>query len=171
MGQAAWQQSHWQQELDGELIRYFALRHESVFRLWSEVYQAVHAVSSNVQVHLQDPSSIGVHELSAHDLAWLSGLEIPPRPGMADGVTLPGYIAEMADFQREVDLYTTRVLSHTALEVGLRPVPPDNQSEADFAAKVAYCAQRNVSGISFYNYGMLPPARFRWIREALENIR
>ncbi|HLW02513.1 MAG TPA: hypothetical protein VKT82_27925 [Ktedonobacterales bacterium] len=94
IGEAAWELPSWQDHLDGELTRYMALRHESVYRLWVEVHQAVHAVSE-VPVYLQDPSSNGAQRLSAPDLAWLSGLEIPPRAGMTDGVTMLGYISDM----------------------------------------------------------------------------
>jgi len=56
------------------------------------------------------------------------------------------------------------------LEVALRPTLPDCQSAEELAAKIAYCAERNISGISFYNYGMLPASRFHWIRNALSTI-
>lgn len=122
-------------------------------------------------VHLQDPSSNGAQHLSAPDLAWLAGLEIPPRAGMADGVTMLGYIADLRTFQREVDIYCARLPPALPLEVGLRPAPSDCQSAEELAAKVAYCVERNVSGISFYNYGLLPESRFDWIRNALPSIR
>lgn len=166
IGEAAWKLPCWHDRLDGELTRYLALRHESVYQLWAEVHQAVQAVSA-VPVHLQDPSSNGVQQLSAPDLAWLAGLEIPPRAGMADGVTMLGYIADMQTFQREVDVYCTRLPPTLPLEVGLRPTLPDCQSADELTAKVAYCVKRNVAGVSFYNYGMLPASRFRWIRHAL----
>jgi hypothetical protein len=166
IGEVAWKLPYWHDRLDGELTRYLALRHESVYQLWAEVHQAVQAVST-VPVHLQDPSSNGVQRLSAPDLAWLAGLEIPPREGMADGVTMLGYIADMRTFQREVDVYCTRLPPTVPLEVGLRPALPDCQSVDELTAKVAYCAKRNVAGVSFYNYGMLSASRFGWIRHAL----
>lgn len=169
-GEEAWLQPFWGACLEGELERYIALRSETIAHLWSEVSQAVHAVS-HVQVHLQDPSAAGVDRFSAADLAWLSGLEIPPRAGMADGVTLPGYIADLAVFQREIDLYCSRVLPVLPLEIGLRPALPDCRSSEDLAAKVAYCAERGVTGVSFYNYGMLPLSRLRWIRDALASLK
>lgn len=170
IGEAAWELPYWQDQLDGELTRYMALRQESVYQLWAEVYQAVHAVSA-APVHLQDPSASGAHRLSALDLAWLAGLEIPPRAGMADGVTMLGYIADLGIFQREVDVYCARLPSALPLEIGLRPALPDCRSAEELAAKVAYCAARNVAGISFYNYGLLPESRFAWIRNALSAIR
>lgn len=165
-GEEAWKQDYWQEFLDGELGRYFAQRNESVSRLFHQVHQAVHTVS-NTPVHLQDPSAIGVQRLSAPDLAWLSGLEIPPRIGMADGVTVPCYVADEAHFQRQIDLYCAKILPHMPLEIGLRPALPDCQSREDLVAKVVYCMQQKVSGISFYNYGMLPASHLQWIRDAL----
>lgn len=141
-----------------------------MFRLWAEVHQAVHAVSI-VPVHLQDPSSHSAQRYSALGLAWLAGLEIPPRAGMADGVTMLGYIADLPTFQREVDMYCARLPPALPLEVGLRPALPDCRSAEELVAKVAHCAERNVAGVSFYNYGMLPASRFVWIRDALSAAR
>jgi hypothetical protein len=169
-GEAAWQWEHWQDQLDGELVRYIALRGESVKLLLGEVYQAVHAVS-NVAVHLQDPSSAGAQRLTALERTWHSGVEIPPEAGTADGVTMLGYIPDLLTFQREVDIYRDVVLPYMPLEVGMRPALPDCEAQENLAAKVAYCAQSGVTGVSFYNYGMLPRSRFRWIREALEAVR
>lgn len=166
VGDEAWSRDYWREQIDGELERYFALRTESVQHLLGEVHQAVHAVSS-VPVHLQDPSANGVQHLSSLDLSWLSGLENPPRTGTADGVAMLGYIADQSIFQREVDIYCERVLPTIPLEVGLRPARPDCTSAQELAAKVAYCAQKQVSGISFYNYGMMPESRMRWIKDAL----
>ncbi|MBO0782450.1 MAG: hypothetical protein J2P37_26855 [Ktedonobacteraceae bacterium] len=168
-GEEARLRKHWWDSLDGELERYFALRHESVRRLLSEVHQAVHAVST-AAVHLQDPSANGARQFSASDLAWQAGLEIPPRAGIADGITMLGYIANIADFRREVDGYCAAVLPRMPLEVGMRPALPDNKSFDEFATKVAYCAKRQVTGVSFYNYGMLPESRLRWIKEALAAV-
>jgi hypothetical protein len=169
IGEVAWEFSSWQEPLEGELARYLALRHESVFQLWAEVHRAVRAVST-VPVHLQDPSSHSAQRLSAPELAWLAGLEVPPRAGMADGVTMLGYIADLPTFQREVNLYCAHLSSAHPLEVGLRPALPDCRSAEELAAKVAYCAGRDVAGVSFYNYGMLPASRFAWIREALAAV-
>lgn len=163
----AWRSNYWDAALDGELARYFALRYVSVARLLTEVYQAAHAVST-VPIHVQDGSLMGATpHLSTHDLTWRSGL--PPAEKTADGVTALGYIAGIERFQEALDAYSTYHLPTLPLEIGLRPAAPDCASVEELMAKVAYCVQKRVAGISFYNYGMLPEPNMQWIKTALSH--
>jgi hypothetical protein len=65
-----------------------------------------------------------------------------------------------------------RVLGAKArLAVALRPLLPDCQSAADFAAKVAVARAAGVEQLDFYHYAMMPLNRLDWIRAALDAHR
>lgn len=164
---AAWRYDYWHDALDGEMGRYLALRAEAVARLLVEVRQAVRAVGA-VPVHLQEASAVGAPpHTPVHDLAWQYGMEIPPRDGTCDGVTVLGYFSGVERFTHEIDAYRARIPAELPLEVGLRPCLPDCASVEELAAKVAHCARLGATGVSFYNYGMMPLSSMEWVRAAL----
>lgn len=164
---AAWLVDHWRGRLDGEMGRYLALRADSTARLLREVRQAVRAVGS-VPVHLQEASAVGAPSCApVLDLAWQLGMEVPPREGTCDGVSVLGYFSGVERFRAEMDTYRARIPAQLPLEVGLRPCVPDCASAEELAAKVAHCAALGAAGIAFYNYGMMPEPAMDWVRDAL----
>ena len=162
-------EAYWADRLDGELGRYMALRRVSVDALLREVYQAV---DGRTKVFLQEASVVGSgdHKPVA-DLAWQSGLALPPVPGTADGLTILGYFAGLERWIAEMDAYRALLPTGLPVEIGLRPCIPDCASAEELAAKVAYCATMGATGVSFYNYGMMPTRRMAWVRQALGTAR
>jgi hypothetical protein len=102
------------------------------------------------------------------DLAWQYGMEVPPRPGLADGIAVLGYFSGVERFTGELDAYRARIPRDLPLEIGLRPCIPDCLSAEELAAKVRHCRLLGASGISFYNYGMMPAPNMAWVRAALQ---
>jgi hypothetical protein len=163
----AWQAEFWSDRLDGELGRYIALRCDAVQRLLAEVRQAVQAVSS-VAVYPQDQSFVITSDYKpAVDLAWLTGMVLPPREGTADGLAVLGYFAGVDRFKQEMDAYRARIPWTLPLEIGIRPSAPDCGSAEELAAKVAHCIALEAEGIAFYNYGQMPESSMNWVRDAL----
>jgi len=168
---AAWLLDYWQGRLDGEVGRYIGLRAASVAQLLREIRQAVRSVDT-IAVHLQEASAVGA---PAHtpvlDLAWQLGMEVPPREGTADGVSVLGYVAGVERFTRELDAYRARIPAELPLEIALRPCAPDCASAEELSAKVDYCRALGAAGVSFYNYGMMPEPTMSWVRDALAGAR
>jgi len=162
-------EAYWADRLDGELGRYMALRRVSVDALLREVYQAV---DGRTKVFLQEASVVGSGDHTpVADLAWQSGLSLPPVPATADGLAILGYFAGLERWIAEMDAYRALLPTGLPVEIGLRPCIPDCASAEELAAKVAYCATMGATGVSFYNYGMMPTRRMAWVRQALETAR
>jgi len=162
-------EGYWADRLGGELGRYMALRRTSVDALLREVYQAV---EGRTRVFLQEASVVGSGDHTpVVDLAWQSGLALPPAPNTADGVAILGYVAGLERWTAEMGAYRAVLPAGLPVEVGLRPCIPDCASAEELAAKVAYCATMGATGVSFYNYGMMPTRRMAWVRQALEAAR
>lgn len=169
---SAWFPEHWGDRLGGELLRYMRLRADSTQRLLRAVYQAIRATGSGVALHLQEASAVGAPpHTPVLDLAWLLGMSVPPAEGTCDGIAVLGYFSGVDRFTRELDAYRARIPAALPLEVGLRPCIPDCNTQEELAAKVARCAALGASGVSFYNYGMMPWHSMGWVREALSRVR
>lgn len=157
---------YWRDRLDGEFGRYVAVRADVVDHLLREIRQAVRRAGP-VAVHVQEASAVGAPPYTpVLDLAWQLGMEVPPRPGAADGIGVLGYFAGADRFRRELDAYRARIPSDLPLDVALRPCAPDCASAEELAAKVNHCVALGAAGVSFYNYGMLPEPNMSWARDA-----
>jgi hypothetical protein len=166
----AWRADYWSDRLDGELGRYLALRSDAVQRLLAEVHQAVQAVSS-IAVYPQDQSFVIASDYQpAVDLAWLTGMKLPPDTGTADGLAVLGYFAGVERFKQEMDAYRVRIPRALPLEIGIRPAAPDCSSAEELAAKVTHCVALEAEGIAFYNYGQMPESSMHWVRSALTHV-
>ena len=162
-------EAYWADRLDGELGRYMALRRVSVDALLREVYQAVEREDPGIP-----PGGLGGRQRRPHARrgpGWQSGLALPPAPDTADGLAILGYFAGLKRWTTEMDAYRAVLPAGLPVEVGLRPCIPDCASAEELAAKVAYCATMGATGVSFYNYGMMPTRRMAWVRQALEAAR
>ena len=105
------------------------------------------------------------------DLAWRSGMTVPPAEATCDGIAVLGYFAGLDRFTQELDAYRVRIPRELPLEVGIRPCVPDCESREELVAKVAYCVTLGARGVSFYNYGMMPAVSRGWVLEALSQAR
>ncbi len=97
---------------------------------------------------------------------WASGIDLPALIPHVDGILHCAYHTPQT---RIAPLFTeTRTLlgPDKALIAGFQLFHPATRDRADLAQRVA-AARPHADGASFYNLGLVPPARLDWIRSAV----
>jgi len=133
------------------LDAYLAARRATVTGLLREVRQAV-----RVPLFYFAPADDGV-----------TGIDWPGVSVLADVLELPAYVPSAV---RARGLLRDRVrqtgLAMERWTVGLSADSPECTSSQQLIETAEAVLQDGVAGIAFYNYGLIPPARLGWVREA-----
>lgn len=84
-----------------------------------------------------------------------------------DSLTVCGYFTDEQDLRADLDLLLNQGVPAHKIRVGLRPQAPDSFSFENFMSKLSIVAERNLAGVSFYNFGQMRASSFAWIQEGL----
>jgi hypothetical protein len=86
---------------------------------------------------------------------------------LVDGFILNLFHGDVARMRAEVRSARTAATPTTSFAANLRAFPPDSESAASFAEKVAAVRAEGVGEICVYHYGLMARAHFAWIAPAL----
>ncbi|SLN52520.1 hypothetical protein [Roseisalinus antarcticus] len=101
--------------------------------------------------------------------SWTGGVDTAAAARICDGILSCAYVTaqdRIAPLMAE-----TRALlgPDKTLIAGFLLSHPQVADAADLADRVAAAAP-HVDGLNFYNLGLVPPARLRWISKALQGL-
>jgi hypothetical protein len=97
--------------------------------------------------------------------SWVGGVDLTRCARHVDGVLFCGYVAAPAALPGLL-APVRDVIGDKTLIAGFQLFHPNVRDRQDLAARVAAAAP-SVDGFNFYNLGLVPPARLRWIAQAL----
>ncbi|MEI9902880.1 MAG: hypothetical protein WDN06_02035 [Asticcacaulis sp.] len=144
---------------DGDLDAFIRWRCDVVTGLCSDIRQAVRPdVAVRIISTCQRP----------HATTWLEGGDLAAMDAAGDGLELPIYQPSAAAAREDLDHVIACLGGAQSLSVILRPGFPDMASEAQVAETVATVKERGIDDISFYNFGLLPPASIDWLRRCVK---
>lgn len=101
-----------------------------------------------------------------HPAAWWGGVDRPALLPHVDGLVFCAYRTPAPEVGPLFAALRAEIGPAKGLVAGFWLFHPQVADRADLAARVA-AARPHVSGTSFYNLGLVPPARLDWIRTAL----
>jgi hypothetical protein len=102
----------------------------------------------------------------AADVGWRFGIDLPALRRVCPEVEVLGYAADVERLRLDLETYGG-VLDGRPFSVALRPSPPDCESQANLAAKVALARDLGVARVDFYHYGFVRLEALDWIRGAI----
>ena len=102
--------------------------------------------------------------------AWYEGSDLAALAEAAGIIEACFYEPSSARVKADMFDVKRRLKGKGKLRGILRPAYPDLNSKSDFLAAVEALAERDVSGVAFYNWGHLRQANLAWIGEAMEKL-
>jgi hypothetical protein len=162
----------------GDMTAMLAARQSIVTSLIHEVKDAVGAVSSAPVMVMEWSGGlrgagmgmpVGDTSTAAPDRAWQDGVDLQSVRTASDGVGVLGYVRLVDELRRDLDAYRSLLGPDTPLSVALRPMPPDCNSPAELAEKVAFLRDFGADWAEFYHYGFMRLRNLQWIGEVLSD--
>lgn len=92
---------------------------------------------------------------------WLEGMDLAALSKVADWIDVPFYETDAEAVASDAWDCIRRTGSSAKLRAILRPGPPDLGDGAQTASAITRLAQLGIQQLSFYNYGLLRPARLQ----------
>jgi len=141
-----------------DLAPWLRLRQQRVTDLVSAIRAAIPAqVQLSVIATVQRPTASN----------WLEGMDLAALATLADWIEVPFYEPDADAVSSDAWDCLRRVGSPAKVRAILRPGPPDLGDGAQIATAISHLAQLGVQELSFYNYGLLRPARLQALGEIL----
>lgn len=157
---------------DGELGRFLEARQGIVTSLVAEIGEAV-AQAGEARLVVMDMSGAAKGYAAgqpsgppAAASAWQDGLDLAAVGRAGHGLAAIGYARDPARLDTDLAAYRALLPAGSPLAVALRPMPPDCDSAANLAAKIALARQRDVDWVDFYHYGFIRLPVLDRVREA-----
>jgi hypothetical protein len=155
----------------GELTAYLDVRAETVTTLAADATDAAAAAGKRF-VFMDLSGAVKGYATGrpaggpAADVGWRFGIDLPALRHVCPEVEVLGYAADVERLRLDLETYGG-VLDGRPFSVALRPSPPDCESEANLAAKVALARDLGVARVDFYHYGFVRLEALDWIRGAI----
>jgi hypothetical protein len=156
----------------GQMLAYLDTRTETVTSLVGDVASAASSGGAGLAVldlcgaekgfATGDPQGG-----AAPDIGWQVGLDAAALAGVCDTVAVTGYAADPGRLSLDLAAYESLVPDTSRLGLVLRPMPPDCDSAANLATKVAIVRERGLARIYFYHYGFCRLQALDWIKQSL----
>ena len=140
-----------------EVYEYLQWRSTVVTSLMKEVHQVT-----------SGRSRLFFLSLLANTRSWLFGVDLGKISAECEGIVMCSYDCDEHQAERDIRGFEGKLAPDTKLMVGMRCFTPEYADEAAFARKVITCRNGGVDGFNFYNYGLIPESRLKWIRNSLE---
>lgn len=157
----------------GELGRFLRARQAVVTSLVAEVTAAVEQ-TGGARLVVMDMSGAAKGYATGQPSgppgvasAWQDGLDLAAAGGACHGIAALGYARDPARLDTDLAAYQALLPAGGHLSVALRPMPPDCDSTANLAAKIALARRRGLDWVDFYHYGFIRLPVLDRIREAL----
>lgn len=135
-----------------EIAAFLEWRQEPVTSLIAQVREATHPDTEVLLIDLEG--------------AWTGGISVRDATAACDGALLCVYFEPADRVAGVVERYRAEIGSDKTLVAGFQLFHPQVADAGDLARRVA-AVRDNVSGLNFYNLGLVPPARFGWVAAAL----
>ncbi len=142
-----------------EVYEYLRWRFESVTSLTREIREAV---NPRTQVYF-------LSLLTSQ--AWLFGIDFEGVARASDGVVVCAYDTKAPQVGLDIADARARVPQGKYLATGLRVFYPEVHDGEELCAKVREAAESGTEGFNFYNYGLIPPTRYDWVRQSLASLK
>jgi hypothetical protein len=145
-------------ELGGELVGYAQAREQVVTTLAADVAGA--AGAEGVSLDFIDLSgAIKGYATGrpsgdeAPSIAWQLGVDLPSIAGVC-GLEAIGYAYDSRRLRLDLEAYRT-LAGDGALNVVVRPVPPDCDSDQNLREKLELARELGLDRVDFYHYGLM----------------
>lgn len=96
-----------------------------------------------------------------------SALDVRSIAHRVDAIEYLCYTDDPDRIRRTIGEAADEAGSPSKLGIGLQAYPPASRSAEDLETSIHTVREAGVDLISFYNYGIMPPANMAWIRQAL----
>lgn len=103
----------------------------------------------------------------ATSIGWRMGLDVPALAQACGSVEALGYAADPDRLSRDLASYKAMIGDPARLGLLLRPMPPDNRTVENLAAKLALARELGLPRVDFYHYGFCRLSALDRVREAL----
>lgn len=100
---------------------------------------------------------------------WLEGMDLASLAEVADWIEVPFYEPDAEAVASDAWDCIRRTGGSAKLRAILRPGPPDLGDGVQTATAITRLAQLGIQQLSFYNYGLLRPARLQALGEVLNS--
>jgi len=100
---------------------------------------------------------VGDHVDRGSRSSMQDGVDLESVRAVSDGVGVLGYVREVEALRRDLQAYRAALASETQLSVAVRPMPPDCESPAELADKIAFLGDFGADWVEFYHTVHAPP--------------
>jgi len=104
---------------------------------------------------------------AAPEIGWQMGIDVPALAEVCDTVEALGYAVDPARVDSDLAAYRSLVVDPSKLGLLLRPMPPDNRTVENLAAKLDLARDLGLPRADFYHYGFCRLSALDRIRQAL----
>jgi len=104
---------------------------------------------------------------AAPEIGWQMGIDVPALAEACGALEALGYAADPGRVGSDVAAYRSLVGDPSGLGLLLRPMPPDNRTAENLAAKLALARDLGLARSDFYHYGFCRLSALDRVRQAL----
>src|SRR5262249_49896446 len=159
-------------ELEGELAAYARARQTVVTTLAAEGAEATRAEGASLVFMDLSGATKGYATRrpsgeAAPGIAWQLGVDLAAVASACGSIEAIGYAYDPARLRFDLDAYRALARDGAALNVVLRPMPPDSDSAENLREKVDLARELGLARVDFYHYGLMPLGALDRIRAAV----
>ena len=151
----------------GNLGAYHEMRIQVVTSLFAEI-RSTWPDSSGPTLELCDFAPLW--RLGWDGTALPSGLDLSAVAPYVDAAWPCPYFADAATVGAKMAEYRTKTPAEWPVRPIMRAIPPQTHSEEGLTEQMLACAQSDISGYGFYNYGFMRLQTLDWIRSGLARV-
>jgi hypothetical protein len=104
--------------------------------------------------------------LLPHSRSWLFGVDLKQISGICSGAVVCSYDSDTKQAAEDMRESRRDFAGEAELLAGMRAFYPEYSGSVSFAEKVRVLKEAGVTGCLFYNYGLIPEAHLKWIKDA-----
>lgn len=142
-----------------EVYEFLRWRFEPVTSLTREIREAAHPRTRVYFLSLLTSQS------------WLFGIDFEGVAQASDGVVVCAYDTRAPQVGLDIADARARIPQGKYLATGLRVFYPEVHDGDELRDKVQAAAGSGTDGFNFYNYGLIPPTRYDWVRQSLASLK
>ncbi len=131
----------------------------------------VTSLAEELQTLMPERTSLYFLSLLTPDKSWLFGVDFREIGRVNDGIAVCCYDTDAQQVGLNMEKSVREVTPQTTMLTGLRVFYPEVHHQEEFLAKVKAAADAGTQGFIFYNYGLIPKPRMRWIQAAIDMVK
>ncbi|WP_159500913.1 hypothetical protein [Microbacterium sp. 18062] len=164
-------------EAGGELLRYLAVRAQSVGALYAAVADTAGDDGMSVTFLDQAAAEPPVLGPSIVDSAYAAGVDLGVLlagalvSGSGAGYEVLGYREKPGAVERDLKAYREGLGEDARLRLALRVAPPDCESAENLLSKIRVGLDQGVEGFDFYHYGLVSDDALSRVARVIGELR